>query len=1351
MAEAGANMSSPSVPVFKGENYNFWSIKMSTLFKSYGLWDIVEKGAGTTADDLKKDARALFFIQSAVHESIFTKISAATTAKDAWTILKTAFQGSSKVIAIKLQGLRRDFETLSMKQGESVQQFLTRVSSIVNQIRGCGEDLSEATVVMKVLRSLTTKFDHVVAAIEESKDLSTYSFDELMGSLQAHEVRLLRSEEKDDSKAFLTKSNSGRGGGRSGRGRGRGTGSRDNHQAQQQITKKDIECYYCHKMGHVKADCYKKKREDQQGMQGVECHYCHKFGHVQADCYKKKREEEQANVVEEKGSEEGTTAMLFMTKTNEESDVSQVWFLDSGCSNHMSGLKHLFEELDESYKKSVRLGNNKEIQVEGIGKVAVPTASGTRVLHNVYFIPQLSQNLLSIGQMMNSGYEIKFEGNTCKIEESGTKNVMAIIQKTHNNLFPLKMLEVDESALAVTDLSQSWLWHHRYGHLNINGLKLLNQKHMVIGLPEIDEVGLCEGCILGKQSKLSFPKDRSMRAKKILELVHTDLCGPMEVESIGGSKYLMLLIDDYSRMTWVYFLSYKSEAFGLFKRFKAMAETQTGVRLKALRSDRGGEFQSNEFKQFCEKEGVLQQLTTPYTPEQNGVAERKNRTVVELARSMLKSKNLPNLFWAEAVATAVYLLNLSPTKAVMNRTPYEAWFERKPIVSHLRIFGCVAYTLVNSHSRKKLDAKSEKCIFIGYCIQSKGYRLYNPETQKIIISRNVMFDENTSWRWNSEGAEASISLPDDEDEGSKEPQPETNTLPKPIQVYRRRGNQPSQEKTKTLQELYATTQVLMVADPDCFEEAAEKEEWRQAMDEEMSAIEQNQTWQLVKLPKDRVAIGVKWVYKTKFGPDGSILKHKARLVAKGYAQKQGIDYEETFSPVARFETIRLLMAVAAQLKQPVYQFDVKSAFLNGELMEEVYVDQPEGFEVKGKENWVYRLSKALYGLKQAPRAWYSKIDAHFQKLGFKRSKNEPNLYVKHKGEEGLMGVCLYVDDMIYFGTNDAMLREFKEQMMAVFEMTDLGKMHYFLGLEVEQEEGRIFISQRKYATDLVAKFGLKGCNPVQTPMNTNEKLTLVDGTGPTDATRFRSLIGGLMYLIHTRPDIAHSVGVVSRFMQNPTKQHMGAAKRILRYVSGTMDYGLWYEAMDSPMLIGYSDSDWAGNLDDRKSTSGQVFFYGNNAISWSSKKQATVALSTAEAEYSAVTSAACQAVWIRSLLEELNCEQIGATTLYCDNQSAIAIANNPVHHNRTKHIDTRLHFIRDLVEKKVIELQYVNTNQQIADVLTKSLTREKFTWYRNMMNVLDFELRGSVESNSKSEENAYEEAKFGEAINKLSV
>ncbi|KAJ4817458.1 polyprotein [Rhynchospora pubera] len=967
MAETGSNtvnVTQSSVPLFKGENFEFWSIKMATLFKSQGLWDLVDKGTtATDAETQKKDAKALFFLQQAVHESIFSKIAAATSANQAWTTLKTAYQGSAKVVAVKLQGLRRDFETLFMKQGETIQDFLSRASSIVNQIQACGEEVTNSTLVAKVLRSLTPKFDHVVAAIEESKDLSTYTFDELMGSLQVHEARLKRTEERDDTRAFYTKyeasgersyNTRGRGRGRTsqrgrgGRGRGR---SAENKQQTDGQPRKDVECFYCHKPGHMQAECYKKQRDESK--KDLECYYCHKYGHVQADCHKKQRDEGQASFVEEKKDQ----PKLFMARTEEDLDVSKIWFLDSGCSNHMTGFKHLFDQLDETHKLKVKLGDDKVINVEGKGTVAVQTSQhNTRLLYDVYFIPQLTQNLLSIGQLIENGYSVIFEERKCTITDKATQQIMAVVEMATNKLFPLEISSVEEKVMTTKLSNPSEIWHLRYGHLNVNGLKLLSQKQMVFGLPEIKEIGLCEGCAYGKQSRLPFPKDHAMRASQVLEIVHTDLCGPMETESFGGSKYFLLFIDDFSRMTWVFFLKNKSETLEHFKKFKAMTEKQTGKQLKVLRSDRGGEYQSKEFNQFCEKEGIHHQLTTPYTPQQNGVAERKNRTVVEMARSMLKSKGLPNQLWAEAVATTVYILNLSPTKAVLNQTPFEAWFERKPSVAHLRVFDCIAYTLISSQNRRKLDQKSEKCVFIGYCLQSKGYRLYNPKSNKIVVSRDVMFDENATWNWSEKTqttpVEVSIQeeFEDEEDEGNMELQSEPN-LPKPLQVYTRRNNQPPPQKTKTMQELYETTQVLYVADPTTFEEAADKKEWQQAMKNELVAVEQNKTWQLVEPPADRNIIGVKWVYKTKIGADGSIQKHKARLVAKGYAQKFGIDYEETFSPVARFETIRLLLALAAQLKQHVYQFDVKSAFLNGDLMEEVYVEQPEGFMVEGKENW----------------------------------------------------------------------------------------------------------------------------------------------------------------------------------------------------------------------------------------------------------------------------------------------------------------------------------------------------------------------------------------------------------------
>ncbi|CAH9103290.1 unnamed protein product, partial [Cuscuta epithymum] len=296
------------------------------------------------------------------------------------------------------------------------------------------------------------------------------------------------------------------------------------------------------------------------------------------------------------------------------------------------------------------------------------------------------------------------------------------------------------------------------------------------------------------------------------------------------------------------------------------------------------------------------------------------------------------------------------------------------------------------------------------------------------------------------------------------------------------------------------------------------------MEEEISVIEKNGTWELVSLPKGKKAIGLKWVYRTKCNPDGSVSRHKARLVVKGYAQQEGIDYEETFSPVARFETVRVVLALAAQWRLPVFQLDVKSAFLNGELQEEVFVEQPQGFEKKNEPEKVYKLKKALYGLKQAPRAWYSKIDSFFITNGFIRSDNEPTLYIKKQ--------------------------DFKSSMKQKFEMTDLGVLQYFLGLEVKQKKEGTFLCQRKYAMDLLKRFHMENCEIAKTPMNTNEKLQKCDGTEKASERSFRSLVGGLNYLTHTRPDIAHSVSVVSRYMHYPTKQHFGAAKRILRYVAG---------------------------------------------------------------------------------------------------------------------------------------------------------------------------------------------------------
>lgn len=1037
---------------------------------------------------------------------------------------------------------------------------------------------------------------------------------------------------------------------------------------------------------------------------------------------------------------------LFMASSQITESANVVWFIDSGCSNHMSSSKSLFRDLDESQKSEVRLGDDKQVDVEGKGTVEIKTVQGNvKFLYDVQYVPTLAHNLLSVGQLMTSGYSVVFDDSACDIKDKESGRTIARVPMTQNKMFPLDISNVGNSALVVKVKNETNLWHLRYGHLNVNGLKLLVQKYMVIGLPKIKELDLCEGCIYGKQTRKLFPVGKSWRATTCLELVHADLCGPMKMESLGGSRYFLMFTDDYSRFSWVYFLKFKSETFENFKKFKAFVENQSGNKIKSLRTDRGGEFLSNDFNLFCDENGIHRELTAPYTPEQNGVAGRKNRTVVEMARSSLKAKGLPDYFWGEAVATAVYLLNISPTKVVWNTTPLEAWNGKKPRVSHLRIFGCIAYALVNFHS--KLDEKSTKCIFVGYSLQSKAYRLYNPISGKVIISRNVVFNEDVSWNFNSGNMISNIQLlPTDEEpavDSGNSPNsslvsssvsspiaPSTTVAPdessvEPIPLRRStREKKPNPKYSNTVNT--SCQFALLVSDPICYEEAVEQSEWKNAMIEEMQAIERNSTWELVDAPEGKNVIGLKWVFRTKYNANGSIQKHKARLVAKGYSQQQGVDFDKTFSLVARFGTVRVVLALAAQLHLPVYQFDVKSAFLNGDLEEEVYVSQPQGFMITGNENKVYKLRKALYGLKQAPRAWYSKIDSFFQGSGFRRSDNEPTLYLKKQGTDEFLLVCLYVDDMIYIGSSKSLVNDFKSSMMRNFEMSNLGLLKYFLGLEVIQDKDGIFISQKKYAEDLLKKFQMMNCEVATTPMNINEKLQRADGTEKANPKLFRSLVGGLNYLTHTRPDIAFSVSVVSRFLQSPTKQHFGAAKRVLRYVAGTTDFGIWYSKAPNFRLVGFTDSDYAGCLDDRKSTSRSCFNFGSGVVTWSSKKQETVALSTSEAEYTAASLAARQALWLRKLLEDFSYEQKESTEIFSDSKSAIAMAKNPSFHGRTKHIDVQYHFIRTLVADGRIVLKFCSTNEQAADIFTKSLPQAKHEYFRLQLGVCDFESRGSV-------------------------
>uniref|UniRef100_A0A151UDQ7 Retrovirus-related Pol polyprotein from transposon TNT 1-94 n=1 Tax=Cajanus cajan TaxID=3821 RepID=A0A151UDQ7_CAJCA len=471
------------------------------------------------------------------------------------------------------------------------------------------------------------------------------------------------------------------------------------------------------------------------------------------------------------------------------------------------------------------------------------------------------------------------------------------------------------------------------------------------------------------------------------------------------------------------------------------------------------------------------------------------------------------------------------------------------------------------------------------------------------------------------------------------------------------------------------------------------------MQAELQALENTNTWDLVDHPPDKNLMSCKWVFKVKTYSDGSIERYKARLVARGFTQEYGIDYEETFAPVARLTSLRTLLAIAASKKWFIDQMDVKNAFLNGDLDAEVYMQPPPGYSCPPHK--VCRLRKALYGLKQAPRSWFAKFHDTIAQLGFTSSTYDNALFIR-RNDHGTVILLLYVDDMIITGDDSNGISELKQFLNLHFEMKDLGSLSYFLGIQILSCDDGLFLSQAKYASDLISRAGLTDCKTESTPLETRAHFTPLDGTPLEDPTLYRQLVGSLIYLTVTRTNIAYVVHLVSQFMCAPRSTHFAAVLRIIIYIKGTIFHGLHY-SVDSPLILrAYLDADWGGDPTDRRSVTGFCIFLGDSLISWRSKKQQLVARSSTEAEYRAMADTTSEIVWIRWLLGDLGFPQSSPTDLFCDNRSAIQIAHNDVFHERTKHIEIDCHITRQQVVRGTLHLISISTIDQPANLLTKA-------------------------------------------------
>ena len=891
-----------------GANYPTWKIQCKMSLIKDGLWGIVDgseeapqENDGAYSKFIARKNRALAIIVLSIDPSLLYLLGDPTDPTAVWEKLSTQFQ--KKTWANKL-ALRRRLHSLQLKEGQSVQEHVKALTEIFNELSVIGDNIDDEDRVVYLLASLPDSYEMLVTALEANTEVP---------NMETVIERLLHEEQKVKEKNQSS------------------LPSRANSKEEVMTVKhkkKGPRCNFCKRFGHIQQNCHELEKKLALERAGPSsCHYKktkHKVNSVNT------RSQSDDTDSDEVGLVVRDQHVLSADVTNKQAEIE--WIVDSGATSHVCHDRSLFTELQNLEKPlDIILGDGRTLNATGCSVIVMLESDSLKrkcKFYDVLYVPELTYNLLSVSKAVDKGISFTFNESECVIKDSNQK--LITIATKAGSLYRVAGTMPKEQVHSVTKKndcsSKEDLWHRRYGHLGVKSLQQLSRDNMVEGFDynASNDISFCEPCLKGKHRRSQSPLYSEKRKPKPLELIHSDVCGKISSKSLGRAEYFVTFIDDKTRYVWAYAIKKKSDVFQKFCEWKAEVEKSLGQSVKILRTDNGGEFTSDEFEKYLKKEGIKHQLTIPKCPEQNGVAERFNRTLVEMVRSMLADSELPKSFWAEALATAVYLRNRSPTKPVEGKTPYEAIYGEKPKVKHLRVFGCTAYSHIPKDERQKLDAKARKCIFLGYPCNRKGYRLYDQSIRRVIHSRDVRFNESVCGFEKEFTTDAAVtdpkivvesisdenkSLADDSSEPTVEKQtgteenssePEGESTEPTVRRSQRETRRPN-----FYGELVNTAKT--VSEPTTVEEAlscSEKQNWKEAMKDEFQSLQANQVWDLVTPPKDCKVINCKWVFKCKLGEHGQVERYKARLVAQGYSQRPGIDYEETFSPVVRFESVR---------------------------------------------------------------------------------------------------------------------------------------------------------------------------------------------------------------------------------------------------------------------------------------------------------------------------------------------------------------------------------------------------------------------------------------------------------------
>ncbi|SYW77682.1 uncharacterized protein UHO2_02490 [Ustilago hordei] len=968
----------------------------------------------------------------------------------------------------------------------------------------------------------------------------------------------------------------------------------------------------------------------------------------------------------------------------------------------------------------ISTAGDEKLQVKAIGDASLRVGEATIQLLDVLYVPKLNANLLSVQGLIENGARVIFDefGTTIK-QNDGTQ--VQFKRDRRQGHFKVRgqalALELEETRDGVPEDNQntgkldnapegnkdtkhrdSYLWHERFGHPGRDKTRQIRAHYLGTDEEMEHESKHCNACSQGKQTRARMSQSESERMEAPLELVHVDLM--TDFKGHANYHYALVAVDDFSSLIYVEPLCTKSAALTALRRWIARMERATDRKLKTLRSDNGGEWCSIAAEDWQTQEGFKWQKSVPGISVQNGRAERAIRSVQEKMRSMLIGRACPRELWPYAITAAAHVMNLTPsaTKTI----PHEAFYgtTAHKLAQQLRVFGCLAWVHVQQKDQQgKHGARAKPAIMIGYDDEHKAWKFCNPDQPASIQwSNSATFHEDKGWSDRQQEAVRPVVTAEVEEESVT-----------PAIVEEETKSEAAVEDLLTAEDstVGAANTAILNLDPTLGEamDGEDAQLWKEAIRKELEGLEAMGTWEVVHQPPGVPLVDSKIVLRLKLDADGVPVKHKARLVARGFTQREGIDYQETFSPVAPLGAIRAILALAVQNNWEVHALDITMAYLNSTLKEAIYMKPPEGSGVApGK---VYKVVKGLYGLKQSGREWNQEFDRSLRRMGFFQVECAPCIYTKGQGEDMAI-VVIYVDDTLVIAPRLETVLKVKKQIGQRWKMEDSGEVSHFLGIKISRNRAMrtMTIGQSGYIDQVLAKHLDKRTKPTMVPMQSIPEGTLV--ASAAQQKEYPVIVGKLLWVANsTRPDLSLTVGVLARHMREPSQEHYQAAQRVLRYLESTRQVGLVYRASESQEpLVAHSDANWASDATiQRRSTSGSVALVYGNPVAWKSATQKCVSLSAVEAEFIAATEATREVLFLKQLLRSIGIAT-GTPTVYSDNTGCIQVSKDPAQHWKLKHIDTKYHFVRNNIQEGRVQIKYVDTTRNLADVLTKPIGRQ---------------------------------------------